>query len=39
VTLSLFGHHAEVVAFNLSLKLLKNKRMENNGIGKNELQM
>jgi hypothetical protein len=38
VTLSLFAHHAKAVAFNLSLKLLKNERVENNGLEKSALR-
>jgi hypothetical protein len=38
VTLSLSGHHARAVAFNLSLNYEINKEWKNDGLGKSALQ-
>jgi hypothetical protein len=38
VTFPLSGHHSRAMTFSLSLKLLKNKIMEINGLGKISLR-
>jgi hypothetical protein len=38
MTLSLSGHHARIVAFNLSLKFERNKEWQSYGLGKIALQ-